>query len=39
MDLLGHLDRAGFAYPGLFRLVEPVAGVDALAAQLDARGR
>lgn len=35
MDLLGHLDRAGFAYPGLFALVEPVAGIDALAACLD----
>ncbi len=36
-DLLGHLDRSGFAYPGLFALVEPVAGIDALAARLDAR--
>ncbi len=35
MDLLGHLDRAGFAYPGLFALVEPLAGVDALAARLE----
>lgn len=34
-DLLGHLDRAGFAYPGLFALVEPLAGLDALAARLD----
>jgi uncharacterized protein (TIGR00730 family) len=33
-DLLGHLDRAGFAYPGLFALVEPLAGVDGLAARL-----
>ncbi len=35
LDLLGHLDRAGFAYPGLFALVEPLAGLDALAARLD----
>lgn len=34
LDLLGHLDRAGFAYPGLFTLVEPLPGVDALAARL-----
>ena len=34
-DLLGHLDRAGFAYPGLFALVEPLADLDALAARLD----
>ena len=34
MDLLGHLDRSGFAYPGLFALLEPLAGVDALAARL-----
>ena len=32
--LLGHLDRAGFANPGLFALVEPVEDVDALAAAL-----
>ncbi len=36
MDLLGHLDRAGFAYPGLFALIEPLAGIDQLAARLDA---
>lgn len=34
MDLLGHLDRAGFAYPGLFDLVTPLASVDALADHL-----
>ena len=34
-DLLGHLDRAGFAYPGLFELVEPLAGLAALAVRLD----
>ncbi len=34
-DLLGHLDRAGFAYPGLFALVEPLASLDHLAARLD----
>lgn len=33
-DLLGHLDRAGFAEPGLFDLIEPLAGLDALAARL-----
>ncbi len=33
MDLLGHLDRAGFAYPGLFDLIE-VIDLDALAARL-----
>jgi len=33
-DLLGHLDRAGFAYPGLFALAEPIAGLDALADRL-----
>lgn len=38
LDLLGHLDRAGFAYPGVFALVEPLAGIDALAARLDANG-
>lgn len=37
MDLLGHLDRAGFAYPGLFQLIEPVAGIDDLTARLDAQ--
>ena len=35
IGLLGHLDRAGFAYPGLFDLIEPVAGIDALAKRLD----
>jgi len=39
MDLLGHLDRAGFAYPGLFALLEPVVGVEQLAARLDTHGR
>lgn len=37
MGLLGHLDRTGFAYPGLFDLIEPVAGIDALATRLDGR--
>lgn len=35
MDLLGHLDRAGFAYPGLFALVESVADLPALETRLD----
>lgn len=35
LDLLGHLDRAGFAYPGLFALVEVIDGIDALADRLD----
>ncbi len=35
MDLLGHLDRSGFAYPGLFALVTPIADVAALANRLD----
>ncbi len=35
-NLLGHLDRAGFAYPGLFALAEPLASVGDLAARLDA---
>ncbi len=34
MDLLGHLDRAGFAYPGLFGLVEPLNDLTALANRL-----
>jgi len=34
MDLLGHLDRAGFAYPGLFGLIEAVDGLDALEDRL-----
>jgi uncharacterized protein (TIGR00730 family) len=34
LDLLGHLDRAGFAYPGLFALVEAV-DLDGLAARVD----
>lgn len=34
MDLLGHLDRAGFAYPGLFGLVEPMTDLTALADRL-----
>lgn len=34
LDLLGHLDRAGFAYPGLFDLVTPLAGIDDLADRL-----
>ena len=35
MDLLGHLDRSGFAYPGLFSLVERIDDVDHLARRLD----
>lgn len=34
LALLTHLDRAGFAYPGLFDLIEPLADIDALAARL-----
>ena len=34
LDLLGHLDRSGFAYPGLFALVEPI-DLAGLAARLD----
>jgi uncharacterized protein (TIGR00730 family) len=34
LDLLGHLDRAGFAYPGLFALVEAV-DLAGLATRLD----
>ncbi len=33
-DLLGHLDRAGFAYPGLFALIESVDDIAALAVRL-----
>lgn len=39
MDLLGHLDRSGFAYPGLFGLVEPLSDVTALASRLDTDDR
>ena len=34
LDLLGHLDRAGFAYPGLFALIEPLGTIAALAERL-----
>ncbi|MGI4876548.1 MAG: TIGR00730 family Rossman fold protein [Janthinobacterium lividum] len=34
LDLLGHLDRSGYAYPGLFALVEMV-DLDGLAARVD----
>ena len=39
IDLLGHLDRAGFAYPGLFGLVEPLNDLTALADRLDTDDR
>ena len=39
IDLLNHLDRAGFAYPGLFGLVEPLNDLTALADRLDTDDR
>lgn len=35
LGLLGGIDRAGFAYPGLFGLIEPLAGLAELAARIE----